>query len=213
LIDYTKLSHEDFSNGLNLIEELTEKKKKYFQQYDNTSNLLKLHNSNISTIKFHRILQDLSYLHKDNYLNNNKWILKNNGLKYGINLITESKFMHEKIPEWYVTTMWDHVNTKLVTFDKRFEYIKFTKIIWNKQIFSDLLNVVKEQINCDINSKNISKRESHKQEIRNKWLKDIECPHCGGKNIHKKDIRKRKNGSVQRYQCQDCVKIFQAYLS
>ena len=52
-------------------------------------------------------------------------------------------------------------------------------------------------------------KKNKKKEIREGWLKYIECPTCKGKNIHKKDIRQRKKYKVQRYQCIDCKKIFQ----
>jgi predicted RNA-binding Zn-ribbon protein involved in translation (DUF1610 family) len=34
------------------------------------------------------------------------------------------------------------------------------------------------------------------------------CPNCGSTHTHKKGVRHYKNYSVQRYQCQDCGKIF-----
>ena len=47
------------------------------------------------------------------------------------------------------------------------------------------------------------------QQERNLWLKDIECPKCSSKKIHKKDKRERKTYTVQRYQCVVCKSIFQ----
>ena len=47
------------------------------------------------------------------------------------------------------------------------------------------------------------------QQERNLWLKDIECPKCSSKIIHKKDKRERKTYIVQRYQCMECKGIFQ----
>ncbi|PHO10306.1 hypothetical protein CPG37_04470 [Malaciobacter canalis] len=51
-------------------------------------------------------------------------------------------------------------------------------------------------------------QENENIEIAYENEDNVECPHCNSKYIHKKDKRVFKNHTNQRYQCQNCNKIF-----
>ncbi|MEA2017400.1 MAG: J domain-containing protein [Campylobacterota bacterium] len=85
-----------------------------------------------------------------------------------------------------------------------------TQIKWRVDKFVELLREMDEYIIISEKKSPTKKRQkSPKQIIREEWLKDVSCPKCYSKNIHKKDKRQRKSFQVQRYQCIDCKSIFQ----
>lgn len=66
---------------------------------------------------------------------------------------------------------------------------------------ADLLKKIKEQ-------KEIEKLEKKKLQEEKLIEAKKECPHCHSKNTLKKGLRKAKDHTNQRYQCNDCNKIF-----
>lgn len=180
------------------------------KEYDTLNNLIKANYLNLSTTIFNKILVELDFLIKDPNLNLNDWILKGKGLEYGINYIKESKYMHYSIPQWYKTHIFNFQILKLINFEF-YENIKMTKVLFKKEKFRDLCLIVNEYIK-NRPKKEISKPKivSKKQLDREKWLRHITCPKCGEEtNIHKKDIRKRSEYSVQRFYCNECKSLFQ----
>ncbi len=184
-----------------------DKKDKIMSTYDTSTNLLKAFDTSLTTAKFHSELKSLGMIIKDKKLNLGDWIIKNNGLKYGINLEKDSQYMHSNIPRWYIASIFSKKNSELIN---KTHKVKMTKMLWKKDSFENLLNIMEESIKQTITQTNVKKSViKEKHEEREKWLKNIKCPYCDSKNIHKKDKRQRKEFKVQRYQCMDCKKIFQ----
>jgi len=181
--------------------------------YDTLQHLIKKYSLNISTAKFNKALKNLNFIEKDSLLNQNDWIIKDDGLKYGINLIKDSKYMHENIPDWYKVHIFDNIKMKLMKLESNFN-IKMTSALFEKNKFNELYQLVKQEIeNGQLDNKIINKTISNKKLEREKWLRHIECPNCGEKtNIHKKDKRKRKAGYIQRFYCNECNSMFQIEL-
>jgi len=189
-------------------------KSSVFDNYSTLQNLIKEYSLDITTAKFNKILKNLDFIIKELSLNQNDWIIKDKGLNYGINLIKESKYMHENIPDWYKIHIFDNKEMKLINFEF-YDNIKMTSILFKRNKFYELYQIIKEEIeNEQLNNKVISKIINNKQLEREKWLRHIECPNCGEKtNIHKKDKRKRATGyMIQRFYCNECNSMFQMNL-
>ena len=164
-------------------------KNSVLDSYDTLQNLIKEYSLNISTAKFNRALKSLNFIEKDLLLNQNDWIIKNDGLKYGINLIKDSQYMHKNIPNWYEVHIFDNAKMKLMKLDSKSD-IKMTSSLFEKSKFNELYRLVELEIeNSQINNKIINETISNKKLEREKWLRHVECPNCGEKtNIHKKDL-------------------------
>lgn len=209
-----------FSSFYNLDknDDISLKEKKYqivsyneFYYFDTTKNLLQEHNSSLTTSKFHKLLVELNFLRKEKNLNKNNWIITNEGLDYGINYAINSIYTHIQIPSWYKISYFD---SELLMYknETRYGLLSLTNALWNKKLFIILLNLVdnynkrKEFLKQEEQKINIEK----KRIIINEAKKEgIVCIHCNSVNLHKKDKRKRKMFTVQRWQCQDCNKLFQ----
>ncbi len=100
------------------------------------------------------------------------------------------------------------------------------KLISNNEYKIDLLtitkNIISTQKTIHHNEKEVLEYLEKKLNVTN--LEDeikykpqhnqgIICPHCNSQHIHKKDKRVLKNHTNQRYQCQDCKKIFSIKIS
>lgn len=196
------------------LDELISIRAKALSNYDTLNNLIKENSINISTAKFNKTLVELGFITKESTLNLNNWILKNEGLNFGINYIKESPYMHEKIPEWYKTYIFNFESLQLEPFNF-YENIKLTNILLKKEKFTDLNNIVSEYIKNSPKKQNTIKIKepklpSKKQLDREIWLRHVSCPKCGeNTNIHKKDIRKRSEYSIQRFYCNECNSMFQ----
>ena len=173
------------------------------QKYSTLANLLKEEHSNIKTITFNKILKQLNMLKKVSTINENKWIIIENGLKYGMNLMNDSKSRQNNIPDWYEIQTY-HSEKKKFVLIKPNSFTKTTSVLWLKSNFQELYKLVISQIE---NKKPIS----NKQKEREKWLRHITCPSCGeNTNIHKKDKRTRRAGyTIQRFYCNECNSMFQ----
>lgn len=191
-------------------EEYEKIKNSILGNYDTLQNLKKEYSLNISTAKLHKALKNLNFIAKDSSLNQNDWIIKDDGLKYGINLIKDSKYMHEIIPDWYEVHIFDNINMKLVKLESKFN-IKMTSALFEKNKFNELYQFVIQEIeNNQLNNKSIDETISDKKLEREKWLRHVECPNCGEKtNLHKKDKRRRRTGYIQRFYCNTCNSMFQ----
>jgi len=191
-------------------EEHEKIKKSILDSYDTLQNLIKKYSLNISTAQFNRALKNLDFIVKDSSLNLNNWIIKNDGLNYGINLIKDSKYMHEDIPDWYKVHIFDKTKMELINLESTVN-IKMTSALFKRNKFNELYQLVKPGIkNSQLHNKIINKTTSNKKVEREKWLRHVECPNCGEKtHIHKKDKRKRKTGYIQRFYCNTCNSIFQ----
>ncbi|EQB34872.1 hypothetical protein M947_10430 [Sulfurimonas hongkongensis] len=178
--------------------------------YNTLQHLIKEFSIDITTAKFNKALKNLNFVVKESTLNQNDWILKGDGLQYGINLIKDSKYMHENIPDWYKVHIFDNTKMKLIKLESNFN-IKMTSTLFEKNKFNELYQLVKQEIeNSQLNNKIIDETTSNKKLERAKWLRHVECPNCGEKtNIHKKDKRRRKNGYIQRFYCNACNSMFQ----
>lgn len=181
------------------------------KDYDTLDNLIKNNLIDISSIMFNKTLVELGFLIKDSALNLNNWILKDKGLEFGINYIKESKYMHENIPHWYKTHIFNFETLKLTSFDF-YENIKMTKVLFKKEKFKNLNDLINDYIKNKPKKTKIKKLKSpsQKQLEREKWLRHVNCPKCGeDTNIHKKDKRKRTTGYIQRFYCNECHSMFQ----
>lgn len=187
-------------------DKLTNKRDKALSNYDTLNNLIKENSIDVSTAKFNKTLVELGFIIKESSLNLNNYILKDNGLDFGINYIKESPYMHEKIPDWYKTHIFNFESLKLEAFDF-YQNIKMTTALFEKEKFTDLYDIVNNHIKINNHTK---LNKSKKQIEREKWLRHVDCPKCGEKNnIHKKDIRKRSEYSIQRFYCNECNSMFQ----
>lgn len=194
-------------------DEFIKIKESFLNHYSELKNLIKDFNINISTREFNFILQKMGVIKKIKEYNLNNWIISKEFNEYGINLVKEySPYLHEKIPFWYGVHYFNINSFELKELEER-EHIACTTLLFRKDIFLSLYEeVLNYQKTMELNKVEIKGIKSYKQLERETWLKDISCPYCESKNIHKKDIRKRKTFSVQRYQCVDCKKIFQKEL-
>ena len=114
-------------------------------KYDTVENLLKEKKTRFTVRSFNKKLVDMGYLTKDEYYNNNYWILKADGLKYGINHIYNSKYTHVSIPDWYEITNFDF---KTLSFkrESRYGLLRMTKVLLEKENFSQLLKLMNQYI-------------------------------------------------------------------
>lgn len=191
-------------------------KNSILNQYDTLQNLLKTKSLNITTSKFKKALENLNFIKRKKTLNQNDWIIKSNGLDYGLNLMKNSKYMHISIPDWYKVYVFNDRRMKLEYFDSS-TYVKMTSILYKKSTFNELCQMVLSQITLDKGqSQNKVKNTTtnNKKTERERWLRHVNCPNCGEKtNIHKKDKRKRISGyTVQRFYCNECNSMFQMNL-
>lgn len=188
-------------------------KKSILDKYDTLENIIKKQSLDISNIIFNKILQELGFLTKELSLNQNNWILRNNGLKFGINLIKWSPYMQKNIPDWYKVYIFDNRKMQLVEFNYNTN-IKMTSIVFEINKFSELYDLVKQRIEDNLlTKKDVDIVENNKKTEREKWLKHVDCPNCGEKtNIHKKDKRERKKYVIQRFYCNECNSMFQIKL-
>ena len=192
---------------------LTNSRDNALKDYDTLDNLIKSNLLDISSILFNKTLVALDFLIKDPSLNLNDWILKDKGLEYGINYIKESIYMHKNIPQWYKTHIFNFETLQLTNFDF-YENVKMTKVLFKKEKFIDLYNIVNDYIEnkpLKVKTKKcIDIIKNKKQLDREKWLQFISCPKCNEKtNIHKKDKRERAEYTVQRFYCNECKSMFQ----
>lgn len=186
---------------------------KALRLYDRSNSLLKEMNATISVWKFNTTLQKIGMLTKVEGLNDNSWIVINGGLEYGMNLVQyNTNKTYSVIPDWYVMMDFNHNSS---TFQRvTHDMMKKTDALWKKDKFNELLILVMGNINLKeekTKKKVVTKVGgiSKKQAERAEWLQFVECPHCASKNLHKKSKRDYNYGTVQRYQCIDCRKIFQ----
>lgn len=215
-IDIQNISNEHktkFKKYINALEEIELK-------YDTTKNLLKSFKSDLSTIMFNKLLKEMGFLIKDKGLNYNDWIVIEDGNNYGMNYIRSSIYSHIYTPKWYIIKYFDY-ETLTLKRETRYGLQKMTVVLWSKDTFNELLDLVnKYKITYERKlkdkkslkpkeKKEPTKRKNEVNLERESWLKDVECPYCNGKNIHKKDKRQRQNYQIQRYMCIDCNKIFQ----
>lgn len=188
-------------------------RKSIIGKYDTLKNLLRYKSSELSINQVNNTLRKLDFIMKEALLNQNDWIIKGNGLKYGINLVKKSKYMHESIPEWYKVKIFDNLKMELINLDSHIN-IKITSVLFLKNKFNELFQLVIEQIEYErVNNKGRNTIQNSKQLEREKWLYHVNCPNCGEKtNIHKKDKRKRIGYTVQRFYCNECNSMFQMNL-
>jgi len=183
---------------------------KILSQFSTAKEMLNITDSTLSIAIFHKILKKLNMITKVEELNLNDWILINKGLDYGINFIKDSKYFSPVVPEWYEIKTIDPHLLELVNETDRAN-VRMTKILWKKDKFSELIELINQSIESNSNQK-IVPIKSKRQLERELWLESIQCPSCNSKNIHKKNRRTYGYGEVQRYQCMDCNKIFQEVL-
>jgi len=126
-------------------EEYYKNKDALFDRYDSVQNLLKNKSLDITTGKFNKVLKTLNYITKSASLNMNNWILKGDGLAYGINKIKDSKYMHAKIPDWYVVHIYNSHECDFCKLTIR-NNIKMTDVLFLKDKFDQLYQIVQEYI-------------------------------------------------------------------
>lgn len=188
-------------------------KNSIFGRYDTVQNLIKEYSLDITTAEFNKALKSLNFTTKQLSLNQNNWIIKDDGLKYGINVIKDSIYMHASVPDWYKTYIFDNEQMKLTKLETN-NNIKMTYALFEKNKFNELYQLVKqeiEKIEFDKKENLIKPKLPNKKQLeREKWLRHVNCPKCGEKtNIHKKDKRQLSNGEVQRFYCNECNSMFQ----
>lgn len=187
------------------------KKEQELSYYLDTSTILKKYKTHYTTRSFNAKLKSMNYLLKDDNLNNNNWIIINDGLKYGMNYMSD-RLVKKTIPTWYKQSYFN-ANKLQLEYEINLNKMKLTTVMWDKRYFNDLLQIM-DFIEVPKKKKSISKIKSNKQLEREKWLRHVVCPNCGEQtNIHKKDKRKRTAGyTVQRFYCNECNSMFQMNL-
>lgn len=199
---------------------------KSIKKYLTTKEILELCDTPFDIIKFNTILKQLNLITKIEYKPNifSNYILIHDGLKYGDNISEINSFSYIDFIN-IKPFVWVEFNTELNKYITRDDFIMHNEIMcipscsifWKVDLFLELYqkvcDVYIDELNIKkitkLNSKKIVRPKTQKELERESWLKDIECPGCKSKNIHKKDKRQRKDYQVQRYQCRDCNKIFQ----
>ena len=126
-------------------DEYVQKKESILNEYMTLQDLIKAHSSDITTLQFNKSLKNLHFITKRPLLNQNNWILQNHGLKYGINLIKDSRYMHIKIPNWYKVHIFNHQKMELIELTCNTN-IKMSSILFKKNKFTELLQIIKEEI-------------------------------------------------------------------
>jgi hypothetical protein len=167
--------------------------REYRAKYNTSVELLKI-TERYSTRNFNLKLQEMGYLLKIKELNNNNWIVIGDGLDYGINYIGEASVANKEVPSWYILSSFNKDTMSFQNQCQTKSIIK-TNVMWEKKKFDTLLKIMDEYI--IIPKKYTPRQKSSRQIIREKWLKDVSCHSCNSKNIHKKDIRQRKNYKVR----------------
>lgn len=182
----------------------------FFSKYIKTSDLAK--RIGIPSVRINKELQKLNYLVKTDDYNNGKYILINNGLRYGINYAINSTFSQITIPKWYIT---HHINTKKMIFEQNGsqDLVPFTEVYFNIDYVDVLHKIIVESMNKkefeNLDNKNKAPKElSEKEKLRELWLSDKICFKCGSQNLHKKGQRKANGKNYQRYQCMDCNAMY-----
>ncbi len=87
---------DNYPNTLSLNDYKTLKNSILFE-YDTLKNLISEYALNITTAKFNESLKKLNFITKESSLNQNDWIIKDDGLKYGINLMALFALNVEKV--------------------------------------------------------------------------------------------------------------------
>lgn len=188
------------------------------KKYLNTQDILKLCDAPFGIVKFNNILKLLNYITKIEYKPSifSKYILIDDGLQYGDNIANKNNFSYiEKLN--LKAFPWVEYDVHINEYINKYEFILYDEILcipsctifWYVDSFLELYQKVCNIYIDELNAKIIERPKSERQQERESWLKNIECPGCQSKNIHKKDKRQRRDFEVQRYQCRDCKKIFQ----
>ena len=176
-------------------------------EYMSTKQLLIASKIDLTLLQFNNVLKDIEVIKKVKGLNLDGWIVVNDGLKFGINLEKSSQYFSATIPDWYQIKTIHPITLQLIDLEDR-QNVRMTNIMWKNDMFSELLQLVIQNIENHSNTNKIAVK-SNKLIEREEWLQFVECPHCSSKNLHKKNKRVYGYGEVQRYQCMDCKKIFQ----
>lgn len=176
---------------------------------------------NSSTLIAHNISFELFFLKKPVLFENLFCTMKEN--KYIVkSLNTKGKIKNPKLIEVceyynlsfdndkyhsakYDTEMTLQVLNSMNNADNNYDIIHHT-------FSSKILTKIEDNFFCNNRFKQNIQTRQHETKIfqsQHEWLDKISCPYCDGKNIHKKDKRQRIAKLVQRYQCKDCIKIFQ----
>lgn len=206
-IDRTMISSSFNYYGLEY-KDFKKIKGEYLNQYDKLTNLLKLYDSNLTGLNANKTLLKLGIIHKETNLNRGEYIIKDTYNKYGINYM-KSRFgnIQKTVPYWYKVSYFD-VDKYRILESNETKNIPFTEVLFKIENFNDVYKLIIE--NTKPANKNANEESSIDKKLeREFWLKNVECPYCNGKNLHKKDKRERQNYQVQRYMCMDCNKIFQ----
>jgi hypothetical protein len=114
-------------------------------KYESATELLKLYETRFSVRSFNKKLYELGYLSKDEKFNNNNWILRGKGLKWGINYAYNSKYTHIKTPIWYKISYFDFT-TLSMQMEHRYGLERMTKMMFEKDKFEELLTYMNEHI-------------------------------------------------------------------
>lgn len=115
------------------------------REYDSPTELLKFHKSRFTPRSFNKKLQELGFLTKMESYNNNNWILRSKGLKWGMNYAYNSKYTHIKTPPWYKISFFDYATSSLQT-EHRYGLKRMTKVLFKKDKFEELLELMNEHI-------------------------------------------------------------------
>ncbi len=167
------------------------------EKFDVEENLIKEFDAKITPQKFHIRMKKLGLMDNPYY----NWIFTEEGLIYGYNiLIGRSHYNSDDI-----TTYSYDKETKKFTIFSETEYSESEKLlyptsraIFNIEKFLDVIELVKE-----FDKPKIKIDNTHKFK-----MDYPPCDMCGSYDIHKKDKRKQKLRTVQRYQCQECRRMF-----
>lgn len=147
--------------------------------YGKTGELLKQVNSTITTLRFHKILVEMQFLTKKRFYNNNSWILIGEGLKYGINYEVCLSQCSET-PEWEV--IFDYVTMTFKNEIKKNhkDFIYGSSVLWNKNKFQELLDLVIANVSIEKNQTPKMKVETKEKTVsknkaeRDEWLQNVE---------------------------------------
>lgn len=200
------VENNDLNKTIKRYEHYVKLLEEKLSNYDTTPNILEEIKSNYSTRSFHSKLKSMGYIKKEKHINKNQWILTGDGLKYGMNYITHKSLCHIIVPDWYILTYFEY-ETLSFKREVRARMIKLTSIMWDKHKFNKLLNIMDTDIEPP--TPKIERKKRKQRTEGREWLEYVICHNCGSKNIYKKGVRQSTAYKVQRYQCQDCKKIFQ----
>ena len=184
------------------------------EKYLHTDKILKLCEAPFDSRTFNRILKELNFIEKVEYKINrfSEWVLINDGLQYGDNIIYSSNEYPLSLSYVDVENIkplkWLEHNLDNDAYILHTEYIvrtnkisfPHTYINWKTDKFLDLYKQVRAIYDSEPNNKKgkvIKKNPNPK------------CHYCECSSTHKKGKRQRDGYEVQRYQCSECKKIFQ----